>query len=107
MQTNHRRSARQHIQYPAQIILQPTERLGCNLRDVSAAGARILVQDAKPLPGDFMLLLSNHGGWRNCHVVWRTDRELGVEFRPLSDAHRHMIARVPAHPGEEDAAAAG
>jgi hypothetical protein len=56
-------------------------RVPCVLWDISATGARLAAARCKSLPSAFDLLLSNdEGSRRRCRVVWRNDRQLGVEF---------------------------
>ncbi|MFZ0608715.1 MAG: PilZ domain-containing protein [Xanthobacteraceae bacterium] len=53
----------------------------CRILDVSASGARLQVTDPGHLPDLFLLLLSRDGALRRqCAVVWRSGRTIGVEF---------------------------
>jgi hypothetical protein len=53
----------------------------CSIVDISTGGARIRVSHAERVPERFSLHLSYNGAvGRPCRVVWRTGRELGVEF---------------------------
>jgi hypothetical protein len=86
-------------------------RVPCVLWDISATGARLAAARCKSLPSAFDLLLSNdEGSRRRCRVVWRNDRQLGVEFvaavapdddvldksRPEHDEMRRLIAELRA-----------
>lgn len=77
-----RRSRRQPIRYSAWIALENGELQGCALADASDTGARLEVEDADALPDRFELLLSNRNlaPRRFCHVVWRDDKQVGVNF---------------------------
>jgi hypothetical protein len=56
-------------------------RIPCVLWDISESGARLAAPRCKGLPGAFNLLLTKDGSARRrCRVVWRNDRQLGVEF---------------------------
>jgi hypothetical protein len=55
--------------------------LKCGMKDVSEAGARIVVFDPRASPQEFLLLL-NAGLSRWCRVTWRSDKEIGIEFIP-------------------------
>ncbi len=84
MKDDHRHNNRQAMEYPAQIHAGADARFPCLLRDVSESGARILLPASKGIPDDFVLLLAHDGtASRNCHVVWRTERELGVKFQSM------------------------
>ncbi|MGB7036733.1 MAG: PilZ domain-containing protein [Xanthobacteraceae bacterium] len=53
----------------------------CRILDVSGSGARLQVTDPGHLPDQFLLLLSRDGALRRqCAVVWRSERTIGVEF---------------------------
>jgi hypothetical protein len=55
----------------------------CVMVDVSAGGARLLLQTSDPLPSQFLLLLSRNGNLRRlCTVAWQTGAKAGVEFVP-------------------------
>ncbi len=83
-----RRARRQPLRYTAWIAVTANQRLGCVVSDVSDSGARIDVQDAKAIPGHFVLLLSSNGAARRfCRVVWRKPTQIGVKFeRSLAEA---------------------
>jgi hypothetical protein len=54
---------------------------GCIVRDISDLGARLSVLGAAALPDNFDLILSSNGGVsRRCRVVWRGEKDVGVEF---------------------------
>jgi len=56
-------------------------RIPCVLWDVSESGARLAAPRAKVLPATFSLVLSKDGrSQRQCRVVWRNERQLGVKF---------------------------
>jgi hypothetical protein len=82
-----RKSPRKQVKYHAQIILgsdRPPQ--PCTLFDVSQSGARLIVESDDELPAYFSLLLTVNGrAGRHCRTVWRTGRELGVQFVRASD----------------------
>jgi hypothetical protein len=51
----------------------------CTVRNLSDNGALLLVQSVLGIPEDLELVLENQAH-RDCHVVWRTENRLGVEF---------------------------
>ncbi len=77
-----RRSHRQSLKYPAKIDVgdgKPPR--SCVMTDVSATGARVIVDAPDQIPDRFSLLLAaEHGTQRRCKVVWREANELGLEF---------------------------
>ena len=69
------------MRYTAWLVLAADQLHGCVLSDISGTGARIDVEDSAPIPDQFMLLLSGNGSAkRNCRVVWRKPRQVGVKF---------------------------
>jgi PilZ domain len=52
----------------------------CVVQDMSATGAKIMVDDAS-VPGKLRLAFSRDArSGRNCEVVWRRGKSLGVKF---------------------------
>jgi hypothetical protein len=54
--------------------------IDCTVRNLSAKGAKLLVTSVVGVPDTFDLLLDS-ASRQPCRVVWRTLKELGVEFR--------------------------
>jgi hypothetical protein len=53
----------------------------CVVQDVSTSGARITVDDPNVLPGRLRLAFARDARTgRNCEVVWRRGKSLGVKF---------------------------
>jgi hypothetical protein len=52
----------------------------CTVRDMSATGAAIELAHSASAPDKFELVLEMESAARNCTVVWRKDRQLGVKF---------------------------
>jgi len=60
----------------------------CLVVDISAAGARLVVQASEGLPDQFTIVLSRNGQLRrSCSVVWRSEQATGVKFLPRDWAH--------------------
>jgi hypothetical protein len=53
----------------------------CTVREMSPTGAALDVVNASKVPNSFLLVLEMESAARNCAVIWRKDRQLGVEFR--------------------------
>ncbi len=54
--------------------------IDCKVRNLSSKGAKLLVSSVVGIPETFDLLLEGNSR-QPCRVVWRTLKELGVEFR--------------------------
>lgn len=88
MKSNLRKFVRRPIGYRAKIVA-PDGSWGrnCRVLDVSDGGARLVTEQPIPLPDEFILALSMRGAaTRRCHVVWRQECEIGVEFRMAEEA---------------------
>jgi hypothetical protein len=56
-------------------------RIPCVVWDMSDGGARLAAPRPRELPPAFKLVLARDGdAERLCQVVWRNDKQLGVEF---------------------------
>jgi PilZ domain-containing protein len=84
MSTENRKTARRFVQHGAKIARADGVALGsCQMLDMSASGARLKVDEAQLIPDNFLLVLSHTGNlYRQCSVVWREGRTIGVEFVP-------------------------
>ena len=79
--SNQRRFSRQTVNAPAWMDNGSDGRSRCRLIDISANGARLVVDDIDTTPDSFDLLLSRFGRTSyHCNVVWRRGNEIGVEF---------------------------
>ena len=54
--------------------------VACVVRNISEGGACIEVPAPAGVPNDFSLYIGNDGVRRGCHVAWRADRRIGVQF---------------------------
>jgi len=55
----------------------------CVVCNISDHGAKLLIDQAAKVPGEFILALSaNRDANRPCHVVWRIGNKMGVRFPP-------------------------
>jgi hypothetical protein len=77
-----RRKPRRQFHYTASVLLDGTSPPHpCAIADISATGARIVLQAACELPERFILLLTPSGeARRHCRLVWRDGLAAGVKF---------------------------
>jgi hypothetical protein len=54
--------------------------VSCTVRDLSATGARLRVDNMASIPDTFELIIATDGLEANCQVVWRKTNEVGVKF---------------------------
>lgn len=75
-----RREARRNTYQAAKVILRDATTEPCIVRDISAKGARILIQCAEGLP-TIITLVNGSLGYRNsARIVWRAPGEAGLEW---------------------------
>jgi PilZ domain len=55
--------------------------IDCRVRNMSPAGACLEVSSQVGIPTDFVLVVGYDKFTQTCHVIWRSDTRLGVEFR--------------------------
>jgi PilZ domain len=77
-----KRDARKSLQQPGWITLDGGfAARPCVVRDMSATGAKITIDDSNVLPGRLRLAFARDARTgRNCEVVWRCGKSLGVKF---------------------------
>ena len=63
------------------IVSNSAAGVDCRVRNMSAAGACLEVTSQVGVPNDFVLVVGYDRFKQACHVIWRSDTRLGVEFR--------------------------
>ena len=82
MRYDNRKAPRKSLHYPAIVEMGEGEAAQiCMLSDASDTGARLTLQYPEAVPETFTLRLSRDGKIsRTCHVVWRSEHQIGLEF---------------------------
>ncbi len=75
-----RREERRPVFRFARIILMDRSEVGCIVTDISASGARIMLEGACALPGMIKLRLVLTGETRRARVAWQRDKSAGLSF---------------------------
>lgn len=79
-QREKRLSPRRNTMIEASIVFDGgRQRLGCIIRNLSATGAKIEVNKVVGVPNTFDLFAAGYHP-HACRVVWRSLKEIGVEF---------------------------
>ena len=55
--------------------------ISCRVRNMSPAGACLEVTSQVGIPDEFVLVVDYDKFKHQCHVIWRSDARMGVEFR--------------------------
>jgi PilZ domain len=82
MASNQRKAARQATSAAGFLYSTDGWPLGeCQMKDVSATGAKLAHKIADEMPRQVLLAFSRNGQVRrHCHVVWTKENEIGVRF---------------------------
>ena len=77
-----KRDVRKSLQRPGWITLEGGFAVRrCVVRDMSATGANITIDDPNSLPGKLRLAFTRDARTgRNCEVVWRRGQSVGIRF---------------------------
>ena len=75
-----RRAARESTYKVARIGGGGRASIHCGVRNLSATGACLRLDDAQQIPDRFNLVFDSGEPSRLCRVVWRNARSLGVQF---------------------------
>ena len=80
--TNKKREVRKSLRQPGWITLDGGfAARPCVVQDMSTTGAKVTIDDPNVLPGKLRLAFSRDARTgRNCEVVWRRGKALGVKF---------------------------
>ena len=80
--TERRKVARFKALKGARVLMldQFGQTLGCVVRNLSQAGARLALRAPQNVPDKFQLLFDSDGSVRQCRVVWRQETHVGVAF---------------------------
>ena len=80
-----RRSVRHRVFQPAKIAFGRAGIVDATLRNISDHGALLQVASPLGIPESFNLLLDRDRTRKPCHVVWRKEKQIGVEFDGCED----------------------
>jgi hypothetical protein len=75
-----RLAPRRNTHIAAEIVFDGRQRLTCIVKNVSETGAMLELQGVGKVPNNFTLEVPGHQPQR-CRVVWRTLRQMGVEYQ--------------------------
>jgi len=76
----HRRSARRRTIKGGSILFGPGAAIDCIVRNISKTGAALEVESPIGIPDTFTLLVKPEVTKRNCAVIWRSAKRIGVRF---------------------------
>ena len=77
---NKRKAKRRDVRRSAKISFARRS-MTCMVRNVSATGAAIEAANLAEIPDSFQLVMEMETAARRCVVVWRKEKQIGVEFR--------------------------
>jgi len=82
MKSHDQRNFKRHTFTTSSVAIAPDgAREDCCFVDISHKGARLQADNPAHIPDQFMLVLSERWKiFRQCTVIWRGERQLGVKF---------------------------
>ena len=78
---NNRQSNRQRVLKAGKISFGRAGIIDCTVRDLSELGACLKVASPLGIPDTFNLLFGADPQPRHCRIVWRKEKQIGVEFQ--------------------------
>jgi hypothetical protein len=75
-----RLAPRRNTHIEAEVAFDGGQRLPCIVKNVSETGAMLEMQGIGKVPNTFSLLVAGHRP-QLCRVVWRTLKQMGVEYQ--------------------------
>jgi hypothetical protein len=90
-----RKSLRRHFGYPGQLHFEAgAPPRACTIIDMSESGAQLDVPGAPEVPDEFWLLVGgNSHVRRQCRVMWRSGKRVGVQFRLAVKASTRSVGQ--------------
>lgn len=85
-----RRQPRQRVLKGALVVFGQLNRtFDCTIRNLTAKGAKLTLESTLGTPGEFLLLVTVEAKAVPARAVWKTEKEIGVEF--TGDWRPHKI----------------
>ena len=78
--TDRRRATRQRTLKRGTIRVGPANGIECAIPNMSEMGALLVLDSPRAVPNEFTLSTNPDGSGRQCEVVWRFTRKIGVQF---------------------------
>jgi hypothetical protein len=63
--------------------------MSCRVRNLSAEGAAIEVENPAFVPQQFRLVMANHSSVHECRIAWIQRNRIGVTFAAVPQGARH------------------
>ena len=76
-----RNNQRQRVLKAGTITFNHGAGIDCTVRNLSSAGACLDVASPLGIPDDFILVIGSEQVQHPCHVTWRREKRIGVDFK--------------------------
>ena len=77
----HRKFQRHRVLKAGKITFNHGAGIDCTVRNLSSAGACLEVVSPLGIPDDFILLIGDNHDQHSCHIAWRHEKRIGVNFK--------------------------
>jgi hypothetical protein len=81
-----RKSIRHRVFKAGIIAFNRAGGISCTVRNISEGGACLDVASPLGIPVDFDLYIESERRTLACHLVWKSERRIGVSFRGAAEA---------------------
>jgi PilZ domain-containing protein len=78
--TELRKTQRRRVLKAGTISVNRTGGIDCTVRNLSDAGACLDVVSPLGIPDDFELVIGEDHSHQPCHVIWRSEKHIGIAF---------------------------
>lgn len=75
-----RRAQRLRVLKAGSISFNRASSIDCHVRNMSPVAACLEVASQVGVPNDFILIVNHDRISRPCHVIWRSEKRIGVQF---------------------------
>jgi hypothetical protein len=79
------------------VVFDDRRMMDCQVRNISAYGARIMMPDAFRLPDEFELRVPHHDQTHHAQVVWRKGDTAGVALSDVKEMPHREHQRLTPH----------
>lgn len=79
--TDKRQTQRRRVLKAGTISINRAGGIDCTVRNLSNAGACLDVVSLLGIPDEFDLVIAEDHSQHPCHVIWRSGKRIGIEFR--------------------------
>lgn len=78
--SNKRKTSRQTVYRFARLVLPDRSVMNCIIKDISAGGARVVIEGNITMPPRVLMKIDQTGETKRARLAWQKDMEVGLQF---------------------------